>query len=86
MKDFTTMVLIVCELLAEGFFIWLLFQCKSLFTGFITVCTSVAVCYAIYRYSFYIAQAIVWGIRFAFVIGIVAFVLGIFPRSRTAGA
>ena len=86
MKGFTMFVLIVCVLLAEGFFIWLLLECKSLLTGFMTVCTSITVCFAIYRYSFYIAQTIVWGVRFALVFAIVAFVLGIYPKSQNSNA
>ena len=85
MKEFTTIFVIACELLAEGFFIWLLIQCKSVFTGFMSTWTSVAVSFAIYRYSFYIALAVVWGVRFAAVFGIVAFVLGFYPKPQKAG-
>ena len=86
MKEFTSIVFIVSECIGTCFFIWLIFQCKSLFSGFITACSAVAVCYAVYRYAFYIAEAIVWGVRFAAVFGIVAFVLGIYPRPRNANA
>lgn len=80
MKEFTSMILMVSELLAVSFFIWLIIQCKSTFTGFMTTCAALAACWAIYRYAAFIALAIIWGVRFAAVIGIVAFVLGIYPK------
>ena len=82
MDNFTLIVLMTSELLSEIFFIWLIIQCRSLFTGFISTCTAIATCCVIYRYSFYIAEAIIWGIRFSAVIAILAFILGIFPRTR----
>ena len=85
MNGFTVIVVIVTELLAASFFIWLITRCKSLFTGFIAACSGIAVSWAAYRYADYIALTIVWGIRFAAVIGIVAFVLGIYPRPKKSG-
>lgn len=85
MNGFTVMVVIVTESLAVSFFIWLITRCKSLFTGFAAACSGVAICWTVCRYADYIALTIVWGIRFAAVIGIVAFVLGIYPRPKKSG-
>lgn len=85
MNGFTVMVVIVTESLAVSFFIWLITWCNSLFTGFIAACSGIAVSWVAYRYADYIALTIIWGIRFAAVIGIVAFVLGIYPRPKKSG-
>ena len=80
MTEFTSLVLIVLTIISVCFFVWLIAQCKSLFTGFLSTCTAFLVCYYICKYAAYIAAAIIWSVRFAAVIAIVAFVLGIYPK------
>lgn len=84
MIEFTKIVLVISILFSTFFFVWLIIQCKSLLTGFTTACSAIAVCYAICKYAYYIALAIVWGVRFAMVFVIIAFVLGIFPRNSSS--
>ena len=86
MKEFTFVVLIVSEFLVGIFSVWLIILCKHLFTGLFTTCASIAACYGVYMYVSYIAEAIIWAVRFAAVIAIVAFVLGIYPKPRSADA
>ena len=80
MREFTLFIRMILTLFSSGVIIWLIAQCKSLYTGFISTCLGIIVCYAISRYASYIAEVIVWVVRFAVVIGIVAFILGIYPK------
>ena len=80
MKEFTSLVLFFLLSTSLIFFVWLIIQCKSLFSGFISTCTAFIVFYSICKFISYIAVAIIWGVRFAAVIGILAFVLGIYPK------
>ena len=84
MIEFTKIVLVISILFSTFFFFFFIIQCKSLLTGFTTACSAIAVCYAICKYAYYIALAIVWGVRFAMVFVIIAFVLGIFPRNSSS--
>ena len=86
MKEFTFVVLIVSEFLVGIFSMWLIVLCKRLLTGFFTTCVSIAACYAVYTYASYIAEAIIWAVRFAAVFAVLAFVLGIYPKPRSADA
>lgn len=84
MREFTEIVFVVSILFSTIFFVWLIIQCKSLLTGFAAACSAIAVCYVICKYAYYIALAVVWGVRFAIVFVIIAFVLGIFPRRTSS--
>lgn len=86
MKELTFIVLIVSEFLVGIFSMWLIILCKHLFTGFFTTCTAIAACYAVYTYAFYIAEVVIWAVRFAAVFAVLAFVLGIYPKPRSADA
>ncbi len=86
MNAYTDFICFLSLLISVGIFMWLLIQCKSLFTGFITTCLAILSCYTIYKYSLYIAEAIIWGVRFATVIMILLFILGVFPKSKKADA
>ena len=71
MTEFTKIVLVISILFSTVFFAWLIIQCKSLLTGFATACSAIVVCYGICKYAYYIALAVVWGVRFAMVFVII---------------
>ncbi len=82
MEQFTMLVQCISILFIVGSFLWLIMCIKSLFAGFICTCSAITVCYLICRFSYYIAEGIIWGIRFSAVIAILAFIVGIFPRKK----
>ena len=87
MEAFTMIVLFVCLLVFTSFAVWIILQCKCLFTGIITRTAAIAGSYGLYLYAAYIAEAVIWGFRFAVIIAILAFILGInpFKKSGTTG-
>ncbi len=82
MKEITWLTMLICIIIVTVLAAWLITLCKHALTGMFCACAAAAGNYYICCYASYIVSAVAWGIRFAIVFAIVAFVLGIFPRKK----
>lgn len=80
MNGFVELTLVVSMVVYTVLAVWLIVLCKHLFSGFFVTAAAIAGGYGIYQYAYYIALGILWAVRLAAVLVILAFVLGIYLR------
>ena len=80
-NGYAELILAVSLLIYTSFAVWLIVSCKHLIYGVFVTAAAIVGGYVICRYAAYIALAVIWAIRFAAVVAILAFILGFFPKS-----
>ena len=82
MNEFVDCTLAVMMLVYTVLAVWMITKCRNVFSGMLVSAVAIAGGYGLYQYAYYIALAVIWTVRMAAVLAVVAFVLGVYPGKR----